>query len=88
MEAYEDCIEYSFCLNGRLVGICTLAPLSDSEDAVPSEDSNLIEKKQGILQNLLLSYLGLGVVRFSVSSVQLQHINLTELIRNKVWFSI
>ncbi|CAF1697509.1 unnamed protein product [Brassica oleracea var. botrytis] len=49
LEAYEDCIEYFVCLNGHLLGICTLAPLSDSEEAVPSEDSNHTEKKQGNL---------------------------------------
>lgn len=48
LEAYEDCIEYFVCLNGHLLGICTLAPLSDSEDAIPSEGTNHIEKKQGI----------------------------------------
>ncbi|ERM99886.1 hypothetical protein AMTRI_Chr10g680 [Amborella trichopoda] len=31
--AYEDCIEYFVCLNGHLVGVCTLLPLSDSEEA-------------------------------------------------------
>jgi hypothetical protein len=46
LEAYEDCIEYFVCLNGHLLGICTLAPLSDSEDAIPSEDNNHTEKKQ------------------------------------------
>ncbi|XP_068657573.1 EID1-like F-box protein 2 [Aristolochia californica] len=30
--AYEDCIEYYVCLNGHLLGICTLLPLSDSEE--------------------------------------------------------
>uniref|UniRef100_A0A7N0RE35 EID1-like F-box protein 2 n=1 Tax=Kalanchoe fedtschenkoi TaxID=63787 RepID=A0A7N0RE35_KALFE len=33
--AYEDCIEYYVCLNGHMLGICTLLPLSDSEE--PSE---------------------------------------------------
>ncbi|CAF2136108.1 unnamed protein product [Brassica napus] len=46
LEAYEDCIEYFVCLNGHLIGICTLAPLSVSEDEIPSVESNLIEKKQ------------------------------------------
>ena len=49
LEAYEDCIEYFVCLNGHLLGLCTLAPLSDSEEAVPSEDINHTEKKQGNL---------------------------------------
>ncbi|GLT78058.1 hypothetical protein SLA2020_496050 [Shorea laevis] len=31
--AYEDCIEYYVCLNGHMLGICTLLPLSDSEEA-------------------------------------------------------
>ncbi|PQP99118.1 EID1-like F-box protein 2 [Prunus yedoensis var. nudiflora] len=31
--AYEDCIEYFVCLNGHMLGICTLLPLSDSEEA-------------------------------------------------------
>ncbi|KAL8231483.1 hypothetical protein R6Q57_001261 [Mikania cordata] len=30
--AYEDCIEYYVCLNGHVLGICTLLPLSDSEE--------------------------------------------------------
>uniref|UniRef100_A0A803QKT9 EID1-like F-box protein 2 n=1 Tax=Cannabis sativa TaxID=3483 RepID=A0A803QKT9_CANSA len=30
--AYEDCIEYYVCLNGHMLGICTLLPLSDSEE--------------------------------------------------------
>ncbi|GFZ19268.1 EID1-like 2 [Actinidia rufa] len=29
--AYEDCIEYYVCLNGHVLGICTLLPLSGSE---------------------------------------------------------
>ncbi|KAK1295689.1 EID1-like F-box protein 2 [Acorus calamus] len=29
--AYDDCIEYYVCLNGHMLGICTLLPLSDSE---------------------------------------------------------
>ncbi|PPR96053.1 hypothetical protein GOBAR_AA24615 [Gossypium barbadense] len=35
--AYEDCIEYYVCLNGHMLGICTLLPLSDSEEASESE---------------------------------------------------
>ncbi|KAL9239985.1 hypothetical protein vseg_014252 [Gypsophila vaccaria] len=31
--AYEDCIEYIVCLNGHMVGVCTLLPLSESEGA-------------------------------------------------------
>ena len=31
--SYEDCIEYYVCLNGHMLGICTLLPLSDSEEA-------------------------------------------------------
>ncbi|WOH09707.1 hypothetical protein DCAR_0729165 [Daucus carota subsp. sativus] len=31
--AYEDCIEYYVCLNGHVLGVCTLLPLSDSEEA-------------------------------------------------------
>ncbi|XP_047324003.1 EID1-like F-box protein 2 [Impatiens glandulifera] len=31
--AYEDCIEYYVCLNGHMLGICALLPLSDSEEA-------------------------------------------------------
>ncbi|KEH21638.1 putative F-box domain, NAD(P)-binding domain-containing protein [Medicago truncatula] len=31
--SYEDDIEYFVCLNGHLIGICTLLPLSDSEEA-------------------------------------------------------
>lgn len=30
--AYEDCVEYFVCLNGHVLGICTLLPLSDSEE--------------------------------------------------------
>ncbi|XP_071696746.1 probable ubiquitin conjugation factor E4 [Rutidosis leptorrhynchoides] len=30
--AYEDCIEYYVCLNGHVLGVCTLLPLSDSEE--------------------------------------------------------
>ncbi|CAL5369837.1 unnamed protein product [Camellia sinensis] len=29
--SYEDAIEYYVCLNGHVLGICTLLPLSDSE---------------------------------------------------------
>ncbi|KAE8727176.1 EID1-like F-box protein 1 [Hibiscus syriacus] len=35
--AYEDCIEYYVCLNGHMLSICTLLPLSDSEEASGSE---------------------------------------------------
>lgn len=35
--AYEDCIEYYVCLNGHMLGICTLLPLSDSEEATEAE---------------------------------------------------
>lgn len=31
--SYEDCVEYYVCLNGHVLGICTLLPLSDSEEA-------------------------------------------------------
>eukprot|EP01018_Ginkgo_biloba_P024835 Gb_30805 [translate_table: standard] len=31
--AYEDQIEYFVCLNGHLLGVCILLPLSDSESA-------------------------------------------------------
>ncbi|KAJ8775070.1 hypothetical protein K2173_020074 [Erythroxylum novogranatense] len=31
--AYEDCVQYYVCLNGHMLGICTLLPLSDSEEA-------------------------------------------------------
>ncbi|XP_020676738.1 EID1-like F-box protein 2 isoform X1 [Dendrobium catenatum] len=30
--SYDDCIEYYVCLNGHLLGMCTLLPLSDSEE--------------------------------------------------------
>ncbi|XP_031490260.1 EID1-like F-box protein 2 [Nymphaea colorata] len=30
--AYEDRVEYFVCLNGHLLGVCTLLPLTDSED--------------------------------------------------------
>lgn len=30
--AYEDCIEYYVCLNGHMLGKCTLLPLSDSDE--------------------------------------------------------
>ncbi|GLJ18607.1 hypothetical protein SUGI_0331390 [Cryptomeria japonica] len=35
--AYEDQIEYFVCLNGHLLGVCTLLPLSDSETASEEE---------------------------------------------------
>jgi hypothetical protein len=31
--AYEDSVEYFVCLNGHVIGISTLLPLSDSEEA-------------------------------------------------------
>ncbi|GAA0169090.1 hypothetical protein LIER_23646 [Lithospermum erythrorhizon] len=31
--AYDDSVEYHVCLNGHVLGICTLLPLSDSEGA-------------------------------------------------------
>lgn len=31
--SYDDGIEYYVCLNGHMLGICTLLPLSDSEEA-------------------------------------------------------
>lgn len=31
--AYEDSVEYYVCLNGHMLGRCTLLPLSDSEEA-------------------------------------------------------
>lgn len=31
--AYEDRVEYYVCLNGHMIGFCTLLPLSDSEGA-------------------------------------------------------
>jgi len=31
--SYDDCIEYFVCLNGHMLGICTLLPLTDSEGA-------------------------------------------------------
>ncbi|CAN6470110.1 unnamed protein product [Victoria cruziana] len=30
--AYDDRVEYFVCLNGHLLGVCTLLPLTDSED--------------------------------------------------------
>lgn len=33
LASYDDCIEYYVCLNGHMLGICTLLPLSDSEEA-------------------------------------------------------
>ncbi|KAK9194888.1 hypothetical protein WN944_005595 [Citrus x changshan-huyou] len=35
--AYEDCIEYYVCLNGHMLGICSLLPLSDSEEVSEPE---------------------------------------------------
>lgn len=37
--AYEDAIEYYVCLNGHVLGICTLLPLSDSEEASDHSDA-------------------------------------------------
>ncbi|KAG0481894.1 hypothetical protein HPP92_009978 [Vanilla planifolia] len=31
--AYEDCLDYYVCLNGHMLGICSLLPLSDSDEA-------------------------------------------------------
>jgi hypothetical protein len=31
--AYDDSVEYFVCLNGHVIGISTLLPLSDSEEA-------------------------------------------------------
>uniref|UniRef100_A0A0A9FVY1 Uncharacterized protein n=1 Tax=Arundo donax TaxID=35708 RepID=A0A0A9FVY1_ARUDO len=31
--AYDDSVEYYICLNGHILGLCTLIPISDSEDA-------------------------------------------------------
>ncbi|KAL9670312.1 hypothetical protein QQ045_007863 [Rhodiola kirilowii] len=39
--AYEDAVEYFVCLNGHILGICTLIPLSDTEEA--SELENAVE---------------------------------------------
>lgn len=33
LASYEDCVEYYVCLNGHMLGICNLLPLSDSEGA-------------------------------------------------------
>lgn len=41
--AYEDCVEYYVCLNGHLLGMCTLLPLSDS-DETPNEDFTSVIK--------------------------------------------
>ncbi|CAN1235756.1 EID1-like F-box protein 2 [Linum perenne] len=30
--SYDDCIEYYVCLNGHVLGVCTLLPLSESEE--------------------------------------------------------
>jgi hypothetical protein len=35
--SYEECVDYHVCLNGHMVGICTLLPLSDSEGASEKE---------------------------------------------------
>lgn len=35
--SYEDCVEYYVCLNGHVIGICTLLPLSDTEASVEFE---------------------------------------------------
>ncbi|XP_043723093.1 EID1-like F-box protein 2 [Telopea speciosissima] len=35
--SYDDSIEYYVCLNGHMLGICTLLPLSDSEEAFEFE---------------------------------------------------
>ncbi|XP_052196863.1 EID1-like F-box protein 2 isoform X5 [Diospyros lotus] len=37
LDAYEDCVEYYVCLNGHMLGICSLMPLSDSEEADDAE---------------------------------------------------
>ncbi|RYR53164.1 hypothetical protein Ahy_A06g028151 [Arachis hypogaea] len=36
--SYEDGVEYYVCLNGHMLGTCTLLPLSDSEDVSASEE--------------------------------------------------
>lgn len=33
LDAYDDSVEYYTCLNGHILGLCTLMPVSDSEDA-------------------------------------------------------
>uniref|UniRef100_A0A0D9VVG2 F-box domain-containing protein n=1 Tax=Leersia perrieri TaxID=77586 RepID=A0A0D9VVG2_9ORYZ len=33
LDAYDDSVEYYICLNGHILGLCTLMPVSDSEDA-------------------------------------------------------
>lgn len=35
--SYEDRVDYHVCLNGHMVGICILLPLSDSEEASEKE---------------------------------------------------
>ncbi|BAU01316.1 hypothetical protein VIGAN_11052500 [Vigna angularis var. angularis] len=35
--SHKDYIEYYVCLNGHLLGVCTLLPLSDSEDVSENE---------------------------------------------------
>ncbi|KAG0484065.1 hypothetical protein HPP92_012149 [Vanilla planifolia] len=35
--AYDDCIDYFVCLNGHMFGICSLLPLSDSDEASERE---------------------------------------------------
>ncbi|KAL4382601.1 hypothetical protein AHAS_Ahas04G0249800 [Arachis hypogaea] len=36
--SYEDGVEYYVCLNGHMLGTCTLLPLSDSEELSSSEE--------------------------------------------------
>ncbi|RYQ83681.1 hypothetical protein Ahy_B10g102453 [Arachis hypogaea] len=36
--SYEDGVEYYVCLNGHMLGTCTLLPLSDSEEVSSSEE--------------------------------------------------
>jgi len=36
--AYEDCTEYYVCLNGHMIGVCSLISLSESEEASESDD--------------------------------------------------
>lgn len=33
LDAYDDSVEYYICLNGHIIGLCTLMAVSDSEDA-------------------------------------------------------
>lgn len=35
--AYEDCVECYVCLNGHFLGICTLLPLSDTDEEASQE---------------------------------------------------